>query len=98
MLTVEFEGNSIKVDAALVAEGLGIAPSLLRERIHRGEITSLCERGFDDDNGRYRLSFFSSSRRFRLVVDASGNVIKRFMIDFSNRALPRSMRKPEGAR
>lgn len=93
MPPIAFEDGAIEVDAALVAEGLGIAPSLLLQRLRRREITSLCERGTDEDEGRYRLTFLSRSKRLRLIVDASGNVIKRSTIDFSGRPLPRSVRK-----
>jgi hypothetical protein len=52
------------------------------------------ERGIDEDSGRYRLTFFSENRRFRLLVDETGNVVQRSAIDFCDRPLPDSMRKP----
>jgi hypothetical protein len=94
MEMIEFEKGAIQVDATIVAEGLGIEPSLVQERMREGKITSLCERGIDDDNGRYRLTFFSENRRFRLVVDEMGNVVQRSAIEFSDRPLPDSARKP----
>jgi hypothetical protein len=93
MAMIEFEEGAIQVDATIVAEGLGIEPSLVQERMREGKITSLCERGIDEDNGRYRLTFFSENRRFRLVVDERGNVVRRSAIDFSDRPLPASARK-----
>ena len=77
MAMIEFEEGAIQVDATIVAEGLGIEPSLVQERMREGKITSLCERGIDEDNGRYRLTFFSENRRFRLVVVERGNVVQR---------------------
>ena len=50
-----------------------------------GKIESLCERGLDEDAGRYRLTFFYESRRFRLLVDEEGNVIRHSLVDFGNR-------------
>jgi len=50
--------------------------------MRKGEITSLCERGVNEDAGRYRLTFFHKSRRFRLVVDGTGTVIQRSIVDF----------------
>jgi hypothetical protein len=94
MPAIEFEDGAIQVDAAIVAEGLGIAPSLVQERIRAGKITSLCERGINEDNGRYRLTFFSESKRFRLIVDERGNVVQHFALTFSGRPLPRWARKP----
>jgi hypothetical protein len=94
MPIIEFEEGSVQVDATIIAEGLGIEPSLVHERMREGKITSLCERGIDEDNGLYRLTFFSENRRFRLVVDERGNVVKRSAIEFSDRPLPISARKP----
>ena len=94
MAVVEFEDGAIQVDAAVVAEGLGIEPAFVQEGMREGKITSLCERGVDEDEGRYRVTFFSESRRFRLVVDKEGNVLQRSALDFGERGLPASARKP----
>ena len=81
MSRVEFEQGAFRVDAALIAEGLGIKPALVQPRMRDGSITSLCECGLGDDSGRYRLTFFNGARRFRLVVDAAGNVIDQSTVD-----------------
>lgn len=94
MAKIEFEDGGIEVEAAIVAEGLGIVPSLVQEQMREGTITSLCERGIDDDAGRYRLTFFSGNRRLRLLVDDKGNVVQRSSIDFGERSLPDAARKP----
>ena len=94
MATIEFEEGAIQVDATIIAEGLGVDPSLVQDRMREGKITSLCERGIDEDHGRYRLTFFSENRRFRVLLDQSGNVVQRSAIDFGDRALPASVRKP----
>ncbi len=93
---VEFENGSVQVDAAIVAEGLSISPELLLERMREGRITSLCEKGVDQDNGRFRLSFFSEHCRFSLVVDESGKIVQRSAIDFGRLPLPASAHKPKG--
>jgi Family of unknown function (DUF6522) len=94
MALVEFEDGAIQVDVAVVAKGLGIEPPLVQEGMREGRITSLCERGVDEDEGRYRVTFFSENRRFRLTVDNEGNVVQRSAIDFGERGLPASARKP----
>jgi uncharacterized protein DUF6522 len=94
MPTIKFEEGAIQVDATIIAEGLGIEPSLVQERMREGTITGLCERGAEEDSGQYRLTFFSENRRFRLVVDERGNVVRRSAIEFSGRPLPVSARKP----
>ena len=94
MAKIEFEDGIIEVDATFVAEGLGIDPSLVQEEMREGTITSLCERGIDEDAGRYRLTFFLDRRRLRLLVDDGGNVIQRSSVDFGEQGLPDSARKP----
>ncbi len=88
MTSIEFEDDAIAVDAALVADGLGIAPAHLLERLREGSVTSSCEKGVDADSGRYRLTFFSGQRRFRVVVDEGGSVLQRSTIDFGRRVPP----------
>ena len=93
---IEFESGAVAIDASVIAEGLGIALPLLRKQMRAGQITSLSERGIDDDSGRYRLSFFSEHRRFRVVVDQSGAIIQRSALNFGDAPLPKSVRKPGG--
>jgi hypothetical protein len=94
MTTIEFEEGALKVDATIIGESLGIEPARVQGLMREGEITSLCERGIDDDAGRYRLTFFYKNARFRLIVDEAGNVVQRSTVDFGNRRLPNPMRKP----
>ena len=42
MSSVEFEDGAFSVDAAIVAEGLGIEPALVQSRMRDGTVTSLC--------------------------------------------------------
>ena len=69
MKPIEFDNGAVQIDAAIVAEGLGLALPLLQAEMRAGRITSLAERGVDTDLGRHRLTFFSEHRRFRVVVD-----------------------------
>ena len=91
---VEFEDGAITIDASVIGRGLNVESSLVPALIHEGKITVLCERGYDEDAGRYRLTFFYENRRFRLVVDEAGNAVQRSTVDFGNRPIPASMRKP----
>lgn len=88
MTKVEFEDDAIQVDAAIIAEGLGMALSLFREEMQAGRITSVVERGIDADLGRHRLTFFSAHRRFRLIVDQHGFIVQRSALDFGDGPLP----------
>ena len=94
MAIAEFEEGTLSIDAAVIGRGLDVEPSLVPVRMREGKITVLCERGFDEDAGRYRLTFFYENRQFRLVVDEAGNSLQRSTVDFGDRPLPASMRKP----
>jgi len=94
MKVVEFDNGVVQVDAAVIAEGLGIAVPALRKQMRAGKITSLFERGIDADNGRHRVTFFSEHRRLRLVVDERGAILQRSTLNFGNSPLPASVRKP----
>ena len=96
MKPIEFENGAVEIDASVVAEGLGIALPQLRTQMRAGKITSQSERGVDDDIGRYRLTFFSEHRRFRVVVDEAGAIIQRSTLNFGDQPLPKSVRKPGG--
>ena len=91
---VDFEQGTLSIDAAVIGRGLNVEPSLIPVRMREGRITVLCERGYDEHAGRYRLTFFYENRRFRLVVDEAGNAVQRSTIDFGDRPIPASMRKP----
>ena len=96
MTAFEFEDGAIQVDATIVATGLGIVPMHFMDLLRDGKITSLCEKGIDADSGRYRLTLFSASRRFRLVVDESGAIVQRSTLDYGNLPLPAAARRPAG--
>ena len=96
MKPIEFENGDVQIDAAIVAEGLGLALPLLQREMRAGKITSFAERGIDADHGRHRLTFFSEHRRFRVVVDESGAIVQRSAVNFGNSSLPKSVRKPAG--
>ncbi|HEX5471043.1 MAG TPA: DUF6522 family protein [Lacipirellulaceae bacterium] len=82
MSEIQLEENSISIDATLIGRSLGMDGALVQGLMRDGEITSLCERGVNEDAGTYRLTFFHRNRRARLIVDESGNIIRRSTIDF----------------
>jgi hypothetical protein len=77
MQAVEFVDGAFTVDAAVIAEGFDLAPAIVQRRMREGKLTSRCERGMDQDAGRYRLTFFYNRRRFHLIVDETGKVLER---------------------
>jgi len=76
-MNVAFENGTFTVDAAIVAEPFGLEPSNVPVQMREGKITSVCERGVDDDAGRYRLTFFRGQLRLRLLVDDRGTILER---------------------
>jgi Family of unknown function (DUF6522) len=52
MTKLEILNDAVHIDASIVAQGLGFEPSFVQTMMREGEITSLCERGVDEDAGR----------------------------------------------
>ena len=77
MSRVDVAGGEFNVDAALLAEGFGMDAALVLPALRERRITSLCERGVDEDAGRNRLTFFYGRQRLRLVIDDTGKVLER---------------------
>jgi hypothetical protein len=96
MARVEIDADGLTIDAAIVGEALGIEAAQVPAAMRAGTLTSLHERGEGADAGRHRLTFFFGNRRLRLVVDVSGNIIQRSVVDFADRPLPASLHKPGG--
>jgi hypothetical protein len=74
---IEFDGETFNVDAALISDGLRVEAPLLLALMREGLITGRCERGMDQDAGRYRLTFYYDKRSVRLTVDEKGDLIER---------------------
>jgi hypothetical protein len=91
---VRIVDGDILIDAAILGEVLNIAPADVPLLMRTEAITSLCERGVDQHQGQFRLSFFYRNRRARLSVDRSGRILRRSIIDFGERALPRALHNP----
>lgn len=83
MTVVSFENGMIQVDATVVAKGLGLTPDALRAGLRDTTVTSRCEKGEGEDAGRYRVTFYSSTRRMRLIVTADGTVLQQTSAAYS---------------
>lgn len=77
---IALEEGAFVVDAELLALLFGLEASRVPVLMREGAITSVCERGVDDDEGRFRLSFFYGNRRARLSADRSrrSSIDRRF--------------------
>ncbi len=77
MTVVERSGGDFVVDVEVLAETFGLSRDDVRQAMRDGAITSRCEAGVAEDEGRWRLTFYHRDRAFRLVVDTAGTVLKR---------------------
>ena len=93
---IEFSEGTFVVDAALLGELLDVPASRIPILMREGAITSACERGIDDNEGEFRLTFFYRNRRARLCMDPAGRVIRRSIIDFGDRPMPDALHRPGG--
>lgn len=81
MTKVELSENGFVVEAESIAEAFGIAAASVQGLMQSGAIKSRCEKGWGDDAGRWRLTFFYNNRAFRLKLDAASQVISSAQFD-----------------
>ena len=86
MHKLEIQDGVIQVDANIIGRDLGLGAFEVQSLMREGKLTSSCERGVDEDEGRYRLTFFHGGRRLRLIVDGTGRIIRRSLVDFGTAA------------
>ena len=77
MSRVERTGEGFVVDADLLAAAFRLPADSVRAQMRDGRITSRCEAGVGEDEGRWRLSFYHGGRVCRLTVDADGALLGR---------------------
>lgn len=95
-MQVEIADGNIVIDAELLGRLLNVPASDLQELMRTKTLTSICERGEGEDEGKYRLSFFYRNRRLRLKVDKAGHVLQHSTVDFGDRPLPRQRQQSGG--
>lgn len=85
MSQITRQGDGFEVAADLIAEGLKLDLGEVPQLMRAGEITTRCERGEGEDEGRWRLSFRYQGRTLRLTVDSSGTLLSRSSFDAPRR-------------
>lgn len=93
---IELGDNTFLVDAVLIGELLHIPASSVPSLMHEGQITGACERGIDEHEGEFRLTFFYRNRRARLSIDPAGHLLRRSAIDFGDRLIPGAQHRAAG--
>lgn len=87
MTSVKIGENGFVVEADIIGEAFGIAASTVQGLMQANAITSRCEKGEGDDEGRWRLTFFYNNRAFRVTVDEASQIISQARFDVARRRL-----------
>ncbi|RFP90225.1 hypothetical protein DZK27_03660 [Rhodobacteraceae bacterium 63075] len=75
-MKIEMQDGQPIIDAADLADLLGLTPETVQGRMRDGRITSLFETGEGEDAGKMRLTFFHAGTRVRLTCCEDGTVLK----------------------
>jgi hypothetical protein len=95
---VEYQDGEFLIDADLLAKLFELPASDIPVLMRRREITSICERGVEDDDGKFHLTFFYQNRRAQLTTDQMGGVSRQSAIDFGDRPIPEALRRSRESR
>ena len=79
---IEITDGTFHVDAAVIAVGLDIETDRVLDLLRSGEITSRSEQGVGVDAGFHRLTFYHRNRRFRVIIDEAGRIIRQSTVNF----------------
>lgn len=85
MNPVHVKDGGFEVEAGYLAEQFRLRPAEVPELMRKERIKAVCERGEKEDAGRYRLSFRFGASRLSLVVDESGNILRRMSVRWPER-------------
>jgi hypothetical protein len=95
-MPLELNDGEFCIDASLLGQIFNLSPLAIQALMRRNEITSLCERGEGEHAGRYRLTFFYGNKRAAFVVDGSGCVLGRSVINLGERPRATGRRRIAG--
>jgi hypothetical protein len=87
---ITFTDKGIDIDAAVVAKGLYLEPEALRAALRDGTVTRTVEKGEGEDAGRYRVTFYAPTRRFRLLFTTTGEIVQTSSVAYSRKVRPPS--------
>lgn len=68
---IELSEKEVVMDAAIVAEKLGLPTSVFWQELRRGAIYGVVERGEGADKGKLRLTFRYGLRSWMVVLDGT---------------------------
>ena len=85
MTQIEIGDEGFTVDADVLADAFALPRAEVQRRMASGAIPTRCEKGVDEDAGRWRLTFFHAGRALRLTVDGTGRVLGKAQFDVPRR-------------
>jgi hypothetical protein len=85
---VELRDGTFIIDPELLGELLDVPASRIPILMGEGVIANVCERGIEDSEGEFRLTFFYRGRRARLSTDLTGRIIRGSVTNLGDRPLP----------
>ena len=80
---------SQRASVSAIATGLDIEPDRVLDLLRAGEITSTSKHGVGVDAGFHRLTFYHGNRRFRVILDEAGRIIRQSTVNFGALGRPR---------
>ncbi|MGN6583818.1 MAG: DUF6522 family protein [Rhizobiaceae bacterium] len=86
MNPVRVRDGTFEVEASYLAEHFRIRAADVGAMIRDERIKARCERGEKEDAGCYRLSFRFGAARLSLVIDQSGNILRRMSVRWPERS------------
>ncbi len=89
MNTAIIEANGIQIPLELVARSFDLPVETALAEMRAGRITGVVEKGGGTDEGRFRMTFFHGTRRARIVVTETGELVQRSCVDFGTAPVPR---------
>lgn len=85
---IELADGAFQIEASVIAAGFDIETGRVPVLLRSGEITSTSEQGIGEDAGFHRLTFYYRNRRFRLIIDGTGQIVRRSSVDFGELGRP----------
>lgn len=79
-MRIEMTDGEPVVPADELGPMLGVAPADLPQLMRDGVVTARHEQGFDEDAGRFRLSFRYRDRLVRLTCTDDGTVVSKIKL------------------
>ena len=86
---IKIADGAYQVEASVIAAGLDIETDRVVVLLRSGEITSKSEEGIGEDAGFHRLTFYYGNRRFRVIIDETGQIVRGSTVNFGALGRPR---------